>query len=306
MILARVIFNQSQLIWPLSVVALFFLAALIWAYFRAPTSGAVCILCLIIKLFAFLILAFCLIEPMIQEIKPREGANLMLLVSDNSQSMNIADAGKRESRGVLLKTSLSKESRWQTRLEQDFDVRRFTFETRLKRVNDFESLDFDGRGSAIAATLETLKARFQNRPVAGILLFTDGNTTDTGGDGQDLSGFPPIYPVMLGSDKVDNDISVSNIAVAESNFEAAPVTIRAEIHSSVEKIDDAVAELLDSTGQSIEQQNVKLTNDGKPTFVRFQFQPTNPGIDFYRLIVARKKELEAAKQNGKCLSLIHI
>jgi hypothetical protein len=52
------------------------------------------------------------------------------------------------------------------------------FDARLQATNDFHELAFDGRSSALGSALRSLTERFQGRPLAGVLLFTDGNATD--------------------------------------------------------------------------------------------------------------------------------
>jgi hypothetical protein len=299
MIVGRILLNQPILAIPLGIIAVCFAAAIVWSYFRSATDGLTRTICAIAKFAGFALLAWCLLEPLLQQITPRQGANLMLVVSDNSQSLAIHDADAQESRGAQLSMLLNQESSWRKRLEQDYDVRRFQFDAQLSRVENFQKLDYTGRSSALFQTLETLQSRFKDRPVAGLLLLTDGNATDAKPEqlsATQFKGFPPIYPVLISEGKVADDIAVKNITVTESNFEAAPVTVRAEISSSHGALDQVVAELIDSSGAIIQQQQVQLPADQSSAFVRFQFQPLNPGIDFYRLVVAQADELEKLKQ----------
>ena len=69
-------------------------------------------------------------------------------------------------------------------------------------------LDFDGQSSSIVSSVHTLAERYKGRPVAGILLFTDGNATDLMEGSPDLAGVPPVYPVVIGSEESAPDISI--------------------------------------------------------------------------------------------------
>ena len=111
---------------------------------------------------------------------------------------------------------------------QDFDVRPYAFDVRLQPTTDYDSLTFQGDASSLAGSLELLAERFRGRPVAGVLLFTDGNATDLT-DKIDWRRLPPVYPVVLGADAALDDVSVSRVSVSQTNFEAAPVTIPAEV-----------------------------------------------------------------------------
>ena len=82
---------------------------------------------------------------------------------------------------------------WKTRLGQDFDVRGYVFDSHLRAVEGFDDLTFDGTGTALRPRSTALARRFRGLPLAGVLLFTDGNRTDLGD--LDWSQLPPIYPV---------------------------------------------------------------------------------------------------------------
>ena len=57
--------------------------------------------------------------------------------------------------------------------------------------------------------LRTLTERYQGRPLAGVLLLTDGNATDLPAL-PDLQGLPPIYPVVIGNTDPIKDISLND------------------------------------------------------------------------------------------------
>ena len=116
---------------------------------------------------------------------------------------------------------------WRTRLGQDFDVRGYVFDTHLRGVDGFDALTFDGTGTSLTASLGALSKRFRGLPLAGVLLFTDGNRTDVGD--VDWSGLPPIYPVVPPSGGVAKDVGVSQISISQTNFESAPAVIRADV-----------------------------------------------------------------------------
>jgi hypothetical protein len=103
----------------------------------------------------------------------------MAIVADNSMGLQIKDRGQPRTRGELLGELLNPQrAAWQGVLEENFDVRRYFFDARLQATKDFSELAFDGRASAIGATLRALAERYRNRPLAGVLLLTDGNATD--------------------------------------------------------------------------------------------------------------------------------
>jgi len=107
-------------------------------------------------------------------------------------------------------------------------LRRYSFDSRLQPVTDFGELDFNGSATALNAALRNIADRYRGQPLAGVLILTDGNATDGNGT-LDVSGLPPIFPIVAGSDDVPRDISVQKVAVSQTSFEDAPVTIQADV-----------------------------------------------------------------------------
>src|SRR5436190_17212 len=83
------------------------------------------------------------------------------------------------------------ESGWLARLGQDFDVRRYLFDTNLQPVTSFSQMTSDGEASALTSSLTALADRYRGQPVAGILLLSDGNATDLIETAGDFKGLPP-------------------------------------------------------------------------------------------------------------------
>ena len=226
---------------------------------RAAADKGLRVTCALLKVLGFAALALCLLEPFWTGQRVKPGANLLAVVADNSQGMQIHDRGNAQSRGEFLRDTLAgKGADWLAKLRENFEVRGYVFDSRLQPSTDFTELNFDGRASAIGSALTTLKERLGNRPIAGIVLLTDGNATDIAGELPDLKGLPPIYPVVIGREDADRDIALVNVGVTQTSFEDAPVTIQAEATASGYAGADVKAELLDRAGKVIEQQTVRV------------------------------------------------
>jgi uncharacterized membrane protein len=273
--------------------AAFSLVGMAWSYTRTTGNRGWRLAAATLKTLGILALAICLVEPLFSGSRPRPGANLMLLLADNSQSLAIHDPGAGRSRGEAAKARLTGETAWRARLEQDFDVRRYMFDTRLRSVPDFESLAFDGDASILTTSLENAVRRFPGRPVAGVLLFTDGNATDIASFEEakiDWSTFPPVYPVVLGEDAPTRDLAVGPMRVSQTNFEAAPVTIEAAIESTGYGDDALVAQLLNQSGEILDRQTLTPTDAEAPR-LRFQTRPAHGGVHFYQVRISAQSEV---------------
>lgn len=269
--------------WFATVGALAAIAAilLVWSYARAPGRPGIRLLAATLKMLGFLALLICLVEPMLAGRKPRRGANAFVVLADNSQSMKIRDGKGPASRGDWLRDRLVKEAPWKTRLEQDFDVRRYAFDSNLRAVDNFDGLAFDGVGSSIATSVKALAKRFRGLPIAGVLVFTDGLHTDPAEI--DPDGLPPIFPVIPPSRGRARDIAVRGVSVTQTNFEAAPVVVRADVTATGYRGRSIVAVVTDESDEELAREEAQATADGKPIAFRFQFRPETPGLGFYRV-----------------------
>ncbi len=266
-----------------------------WGYARAGANGRVRFLCATLKTLGFAALALSLVEPMLTGSRPKSGANAFAVVVDDSQSLQVHDAGSSETRGDWVKNQLAKDEPWSTRLAQDFDVRRYAFDSSLRAVDNFSGLKFDGNGTALNSSLSSLSGRFRGLPLAGVLLFTDGNRTDAGDVDRKL--LPPIYPVIPPSKQAGKDVAVSKLSVTQANFEAAPVVVRAEVNADGYDGKTIFAVVTDESGRDLERQEAKATGDRKPLNFRFQFRPEKKGVSFYRVrAYAEGEEADASAE----------
>ena len=291
------------------------LALLIWSYWRAPQFGVAHIVAFALKLLGVLILGVCLIEPLWSSMQAKSGANLLVVVADNSQGMAVRDRGQILTRGQTLQRTMDLgKAGWLATLAEDFQVRGYVFDSRLRRTTDFSELVFDGKASALGMTLRTLAQRYRGRPLAGVLLMTDGIATDAAGLMSDLSGLPPVYPVVVGGSQPPKDIAVGNVTVSQTSFEDAPVTIQADVEASGYSGRTAAVDLIDDSGALVEHQTWQVRNSDAKQVFRFRLRPDRTGILFYRLRVAEasgdrsvdpcEASSEATQANNECTVVV--
>ncbi|HTH48456.1 MAG TPA: glutamine amidotransferase, partial [Candidatus Limnocylindria bacterium] len=290
-LLASLTLSGPDWLLPAGAVLAAALGILSWSY-RTATTGQLRWVCLGLKLLGIAALAFCLLEPLWTGQRARPGSNLFAVVADNSQGMTIRDAGDKRSRGEAMRELLDPgRANWPGQLAGDFEVRRYLFDARLQNTRDFGELNFDGRSSAIGLALRTLAERYQGRPLAGVLLFTDGNATDIHGALPDLTGLPPVYPVIIGRRDAVKDISLQQVAVSQTVFEDAPVSVQAEVSAAGFSGEKVVAQLRDRAGKVVNEQTVRTRVEGEAASMRFQVKPEKPGVSFYQLRVGTEGEI---------------
>ncbi len=206
--------------------------------------------------------------------------------------MTLRSAKDQASRGELVQQWLAANSPWRARLSQDFDVRKYQVSSRLQPWPDGQELTFDGDASSLISGLQTLSERLKDRPVAGVLLFTDGNATDTPLSSFDASklGFP-VYPVIMDEAESPADLRIADVTATQTDFETAPLTITAQLTSQSLAGTAVTLRLKDeSSGKAIDEQSLKLPDDDKPVTVTFKFRPEPSGVGFYQLTAFQDKD----------------
>ncbi len=283
--------NSPEWGWPILAGLAIALVVLLLGYRHQRLPGWVKASALLLKMIALVALAFCLLEPMRSGQRPRPQANAIPIMLDASQSMRIGFADPSQAVQAQAETFRS-ESPWLVRLSQEFDVRPYAFASRLRSVDDLSKVTSDGSATALYGSLQTLAKRFQGRPVAGVLLFTDGNVTEAEDLQADWSQLGvPVYPVMRARPEM-RDLRIASTTISQSDFEAAPVTIDVRLEATDLAGREAVVDVQDQSGTTIETQTVGLPADGKQADVRFRFRPPTSGIQFFTVATCLSEETE--------------
>ena len=310
MFTGAVLFSGREWLLPAAGFLVVATALLWWSYRRLAIPPTIRIACISLKMIGLLALAACLLEPLWTTQRARPGANLFVVLADNSAGLNVRDAGAKVTRGEQLRELLTGNGqRWPARLSEQFEVRRHLFDSRVQSTADFSELQFDGRSTALGAALRALATRYAGQPVAGILLLTDGIATDFSQLPSDLPNLPPIYPVLLGRDGELRDVSIAKVNVAQSAFEDAPVTVQVEATGAGFAGENLLARLvpiaLSMTSNVVSPTNhaavitpalpivTRASRSGEATAFRFQVKPAQAGPTFYRVQVAPEEELAA-------------
>ena len=297
------VFGSQAWLTLVAVTLLLGIGLVVWRSIQAPGDGITRWLAPLFKILGLVLLGFCLLEPLWSGQRARPGANLFVILADDSQSLSMKDPGATSTRGEQLKKVLNAEDApWQVRLAQDFDVRRYVFNAGLQNVTDFARVDFQGSQSNLIGVLNNLKDRFRDRPLAGVLVFTDGIATDSKETTFHAQGMPPIYPVALGTDTLGReiaDLAVSHLSVTTTAFEDAPVTIQADVTQTALSKAKVTAQVVDETGAVINQVTQAFSGEAGPLPFRFQIRPKKPGISFYEVRVRTEDEARRADAERK-------
>jgi uncharacterized membrane protein len=293
---ASLTISAREWVWPAALIFIVGMALAFWSYWRSPATASTRRIGLLLRAVGLAALAACLMDPMWTDTQPRPGANTFAIMADNSQGMVIQDKGAAKTRSAQVTDLVAQDKApWQMTLAETFQLRRFLFDSRLLSTRDFSELKFDGRATALHTALAELAERYRGQPLAGVLLFTDGNATDL--PSQKSLNLPPIYPVLIGREGALHDLSVVNVSSSQSAFEDAPVTIQAEVFASGYIGESVQARIIDITMTNaapvVAQSSQTAKAENERLYFRFQIKPTRRGITFYRVQIGAEKSESA-------------
>lgn len=218
-----------------------------------------------LRVATLLLLVAFLMRPVTRSLEQDSRNAVVAVLVDSSRSMAIEDAGGM-SRVARARTLLSEELL--PLLQDRFQVEVLAFDESLRASTPGSPT---GRRSDIAGALSAARGRFDGRPVAGLVLISDGADT---GEGQQRThrGGPPIFPVPVGSPTAGRDREVLSVTAAETPLDDAGVELAATIVAHGHGRTPVVARLLEN-GRPIDVREGRPATDGAPLRMTFHASP---------------------------------
>ncbi len=270
-------------------VAAFAVGLTLWSYSRTALPpkwrGIACGL----KTLGFLLLLGCWLEPQWLQRVPREKANVVAILIDDSRSMLLPDAQNGLSRGERLRAVWNEGvATWRHELESIFRVQTFLFADGLSEYGKSSSFSFTGSASALGGALSQVAGRLGEKP-SGVVVMSDGVASDL--SELDYKALPPVFPVVFGRDAMEPDLALGSVSATTTAFEDAPVTVAVEtfargvtgkVRVRIEEID--TQEVPDEKAL-VAESFVTFKAGQNHAGVQLQFSPGRSGPTFYRVSV---------------------
>jgi uncharacterized membrane protein len=196
---------------------------------------------------------------------------------DVSRSMSIDDAdGQRRidrARDVLTRQLLPA-------LDGQFRVEVLSFGERLRDARPVDLAATD-RASDLSGALAAVRDRYRGRPVAGIVLISDGGDTSPTQADQPM---PPVFALGIGSRTVGRDREVSSVTAAEAIADDSRIdlAVTAVSHGTGT---EPIALQLRENGKPIEVRRIAPAADGVPVHTVFQVAPARGSSVVYSVEV---------------------
>jgi uncharacterized membrane protein len=238
------------------------LAALVawqaYRHFSAPAGRRITLS--LLRLTTLLLLIVFLMRPVARIEQDGNPDAVVPILVDTSRSMGIHDtaSGRRIDRARELLLDLL------PTLEPHFQVEVLAFGEGTAAA-DPSHLAATARRSDLTSALADLHERYQGRPVAGIVLLSDGGDTSgiAGDEGGTTPGnSAPVYAIGIGSETAGRDREVLSVTAADSVLDDS-------------RLDLAVSAV--SHGHGVEPIELRLLENGRPVEVR-RSSPASAGV----------------------------
>ena len=143
--------QHPERLWLVAAILAVAAVVLVWGYRKSPLRGTTKLVAIMCKLGAWGLLVFCLTDPVWSRKQPKTGENEVVIVADNSASLQVAETSGGVTRGESMREALGKDAKsppsWMDELGRMFRVKTQIVDERLQNVPDFSKLDFSGTKS---------------------------------------------------------------------------------------------------------------------------------------------------------------
>ncbi len=219
------------------------------------------------------------------------------ILVDTSRSMGIEDAdGRRriDTARTFIANQLSPALRGQ------FQTELLSFGEALAPVS-VDALGAASRRSDLAGALAAARERYRGRPVAGIVLLSDGG--DTGGAIERSGGAEasaPVYAFGVGSETLARDSEVLSVTAAEAVLDQSRVDLAVSAIRHSESAEPLQLRLLEN-GRSIEVRSVRPPPGGGPVREVFHVSPPSGAATIYTVEISGDPQDVVPENNTRSL-----
>ncbi|QOI99871.1 MAG: hypothetical protein HRU70_04975 [Phycisphaeraceae bacterium] len=252
--------------WGWMLIVSFAFAAAVWAYRRLPGSHVARVLVATPRALTIVLVAVLLAGPRLAQTTQTVERDWVVIMADRSASLATPDAPGGVTRDQqLLAAVRENETLWKA-LATERNVLWLGFAaqaTELPTSADRPTPDLGepaGASTRIGRAIDAGVRQLAARPVAGIVLLTDGRTTDQPSRSlvdQLATARVPVFPVPLGSATPRGDLAVLRVQAPASAYvnDTVPVAVELErTPGQLEGLATAVVQLVDAaTGEVIDE-----------------------------------------------------
>jgi uncharacterized membrane protein len=227
----------------------------------------------LLRAAVFALVAFLVCDPQLLARHRELGRHFVLLLFDDSQSMQVRGRdGQSRAERLLMQYE---QTQLGAIIGQTHQVARFRFGAGVERLRAVEDLHFDAKRSDLYAAVDGALARMAGSSIAAVILFSDG--VQQSEYPASLSGLDvPIFTVGVEPDTLWTSLALESLSVSRTVFDQSPVAVVAYISARGMGGREAVLEIVD--GARVVASKALVLQGGVEQSTRLEFVPTRRGF----------------------------
>ena len=223
---------------------------------------------------------------------PRDAVVPILV--DSSRSMGLADAGG-ERRIDRARAAIDRDLLPALSSRFHPEILRFGDRLAASQVGDLSATD---RRTSLGAALEGVRDRYRGRPIAGIVLISDGGDNGIADAVSAAAAGPPVFALGVGSRTPIRDREVVSVTAADAVL--ADATIDLAVSAVAHGYGTAPIELrLLENGRQIDLRRVKPAGDGVPISEVFHVSPNRDVATVYAVQIPPAPDEVVGENNAR-------
>ena len=270
-------------------------AAVAWlAYRGVPIASSRRAILSALRCLTLLWIAICLMRPMVRSSDGDSHDAVVAVLVDGSRSMGLADVdgARRIDRAREIVTADLLPA-----LSPRFRAELLRFGDRLSPA-DAATLAATDRRTELGAALQAVRDRYRGRPVAGVVLLTDGGDNGSVDAAAAAAAGAPVYGIGIGPRTAARDREIVSITAADSVLSDAMVDIAVSAVSHGFGASPIELRLLEN-GRAIDHRRVTPAADGAPISETFRVAPNREVPTVYTVEIPAATNEPVAENNAR-------
>jgi uncharacterized membrane protein len=267
----------NPLPWWAIVLTVIAAAAVAWlAYNRRTLAPSRRATLAAIRCITLLALVLFLLRPVVTDTDSNARGAVAAILVDTSRSMSVEDAA-----GGVRRIDRARQivgDRLLPLLSDQFHVEVLAFGDGVRPMRPDE-LSATARRSDVSGALAAVRERYRGRPIAGIILLSDGGDT-SGAAEKTTAGGPRVYAVPVGAIQPGKDREILSVTAADAILDDSRVDLAVSAVSHGLGSTPIELRLLEN-GRPVDVRRVTPATDGSPVRAVFQVSPGRAGPTVY-------------------------
>jgi hypothetical protein len=231
------------------------------------------------RVLAVMLILFLLLDPCISGKRVRRTDRAVVLLFDDTKSMQVAGPNGRTRAQELLNMYAAAGTTFEKQLRDKCRLIFCRFGESLERIRAPQDLRFEQDESDLVGAVERAMTDFEGMDVAAVALFSDGAQQapdrPVSLDALERRGVP-VFSVGVGEDAQWRDLEIGPLAVKRTDIGENPVIVRAPVFASGLAGQDVLVEaLLD--GKVVATHRLRLEGEPSRMEARLEFVPPKKG-----------------------------